>query len=145
MARDVPAAPVDAQHRALPLAPTITDWSSDTAMLQELLRPAPSLPPETVLRFGDEVLLLSSASMPDTALVAVEGALEYVVDATEEPEWYAFLRAVDGRRSLAEVFAATGATYRSCKDLLVEALDRRVLVPGAVTAPVTAGPHGGGQ
>jgi asparagine synthase (glutamine-hydrolysing) len=137
MTHNLPAAHVEARHRALPPANALTDWSSDQVLLQGLLRPGPALPPDTVLRFADEVLLLCSPDAPDTWFLAVDGVLEYVIDGAEEPEWCAFLRSVDGRRTLAELGAAGGATSAVSGALLAEVLDRRLLVVGEAPALAT--------
>ena len=138
MIHDLPAAHVEARHRALPPAVALTDWSSDQVRLQGLLRSAPALPPDTVLRFADEVLLLCSPSASDTWFLAVDGVLEYVIDGAEEPEWCAFLRSVDGRRTLAEICATGGATSVASGALLAEALDRRLLVVSEAPSSVPA-------
>jgi asparagine synthase (glutamine-hydrolysing) len=141
MTRDLPAAHVDTPRRELPPALTIEDWSRDRADMQRLLRPAPRLQPEAVLDFAEDVLLVHPAGESETWYLAVDGQLEFVVDATEDSEWCAFLRAITGRRSLAEVFALSNTSHDSVGALLEEALDRHLLLTSPAAVPAAHRAH----
>ena len=129
MTAELPVLPVEAGSRELPPLHAPGDWDAGREALVERLcsRPYPS--PGDVVAFRDGVLLVQAPAEPEVWYVAIDGQFEYVVDETEEPEWCAFLRAVDGITPLAGVLAAAGTDLAAIGDFLRDALDAALLVP----------------
>jgi hypothetical protein len=81
-----------------------------------------------MVEFGEDVLLVHAPDDPSTMYLAVDGRFEYVVEADESPAWWAFLRRIDTRRTVAEVVEAAGVRYEDVEATLRDALDAGLLV-----------------
>jgi asparagine synthase (glutamine-hydrolysing) len=131
MTSALPEPPVATRFDRVPVALSIEDWAGTREKIELLTVPRPRIEPDQVVRRGAGVTLVSNVDEPTTCYVAVDGTLEYVVDGGSDPEWLGFLLAVDGRRSVAEILARTGADLDRVYPLLQEAVEYRVLALGA--------------
>ncbi|MDN3358615.1 asparagine synthase (glutamine-hydrolyzing) [Actinomadura sp. DC4] len=125
MARRPPVPPIDAPRAAILSAAPVTDWDRDVAGLTTAMRRCPEPREHDVVALAPDVLLVAEPADPDTLYLAVGGRFEYVAT---DPEWCAFLRAVDGRRSVKDVLASAGVAYESVATELWDALDAGVAV-----------------
>ncbi|MGW7534884.1 asparagine synthase (glutamine-hydrolyzing) [Amycolatopsis sp. NPDC054798] len=138
MTRSMPALPVDApRYEILPVADE-ADWEDDGARLAARLRRVPAPQPDEAVEFGEDVLLVHAPDDPSTLYLAVDGRFEYVVDADEAPEWWAFLRGIDAQRTVAEIVAAAGLQYDDVHETLRDALDAGLLVLVPARTPAVA-------
>jgi asparagine synthase (glutamine-hydrolysing) len=127
MVADLPAPTIRTPIGAPPPAIEVSHWDDERAEIERRIGLRPRLAHARVPRLAEGVLVLSDTSLPDVWYVAVDGAIEYVLD-DDEPEFREVLGATDGRRTLAEIAAATG---RSPDDVTVAVADlvaRSVLV-----------------
>lgn len=135
MTRDQPVVPVDAaRHEILPVAGA-QDWEDGGARLAARLRRVPAPQVDEVVEFADGVLLVQAPGDPSTLYLAVDGQFEYVVDESEAPAWWRFLRRLAAGRTVAEVLAAAGVQYGDVADMLRDAADAGLLVVLAARAP----------
>jgi asparagine synthase (glutamine-hydrolysing) len=134
MARDLPPPPV--KTPAYPLAPAadVTKWDQGLMTARILRIPGPS--PTDVVRAAEGTLILGTPSDSTILYLAVNGRIEYVVDAGEEPLWAAFLRNIDGKRTLGQILEAAGAHLSGIASLLAESIDAGLLT--TQTPPLTA-------
>lgn len=122
-----PAPLVDSPKPPVALAVPVTDWDAQAVALDDLVLGRTPLARDAVVALADEVLLLTSPDDPDTWYVVVDGSIEFVVDGSEDPDWLAFLRALDGERSVAAIVAGLGIEPDALEPLLTEAVDARLL------------------
>ncbi len=127
MALSPPSPPVT--WRAAPVAESVAvnDWQPESARIEEQVfrRSFPAL--DQVVALAEGSLLLCDVQSPGTWYLAVNGAIEYEVDDTAQPQWVAFLRELDGVRDLNTVLAAAGVDADTIADLLTSSLDEGVL------------------
>jgi asparagine synthase (glutamine-hydrolysing) len=127
MTRRLPARPIEAPCYDIVPPLTIDDWDLDTAAVAERMRRLPEPSAEDLLAYAEGVLLVTSPADPDTLYVAVDGSFEYVATTGEDASWCAVLRAIDGRRTLAEVLTLAGAERRNVMGTLRDAIDAGVI------------------
>jgi asparagine synthase (glutamine-hydrolysing) len=128
MAADPPAPESTWHRRAIDLTAPRIDWETERPRIEQLTLGRPvDLPSHRVPRLGDGVMLVNATDDERISYVVVNGSLEYVLDATEEPDWVRFLRAVDGERDLGQIAADIGCDLTTLHPLLREAMAIGVL------------------
>lgn len=140
MVRSLPRHPVDAPPHEVVGAASVTDWARDARLLAGRLREVAEPDRDDVVAFAEGVVLVQPVSDPQTLYISVDGEFQYVVEAADDPGWAAFLRNVDGRRTLDEVLSAGAIGYEVVAPTFREALEARVLrvEPGADTGRVAS-------
>ncbi len=129
MLTDLPAPPVTTEFATVPQARPVTDWAAERAEILELTLPRRPVGPADVPRLADGVELLAplAEETGEIVYVAVNGQIEYVVAAAEDPAWLRFLRGVDGRRSVAKLLADSGDELADVRDVLLDAVEYGIL------------------
>jgi asparagine synthase (glutamine-hydrolysing) len=138
MAADLPGPFVRATRAPVPESVPIRDWDVDAERVrQRVLRRAP-VDSGAVLSLPDGVLLLHGPDDPATWYLIIDGAIEYVIDETEHPQWLRLLRAMDGTSSLGDLLHALDCDRSTIQPLLDEAVEFGVVIatPGADAVPV---------
>jgi hypothetical protein len=105
----------------------VEDWERDGEVVAARVRRRAQLEPEHVVGFTEDVLLVNAPDNPERLYIAVNGAFEYVVDRDEDPAWWAFLREVDGKHTVADLLQSSGDPEGRITALVQEAIDSRVL------------------
>jgi hypothetical protein len=121
----------------VPIARPVRDWAAERAEILDLTLPRTRVGPADVPVLGDGVELLSPLAEPDGTVcyVAVAGQVEYVVTAADDPAWLRFLRAVDGRRSVAKLLADSGDELADVQETLLDAVEYGVLELAGAAGP----------
>jgi asparagine synthase (glutamine-hydrolysing) len=148
MVADLPAPPVESRFATVPVARPIEDWDAERAEILELTLPRTPVGPADVPRLAEGVELLAPLAdeAGETCYVAVDGQVEYVVAAADDPAWLRFLRGVDGRRSVAKLLADSGDDFADVRDTLLDAVDYGVLaLAGSGRSDGSRGPGGAVQ
>jgi asparagine synthase (glutamine-hydrolysing) len=127
MMQDVPSAPTDHIRPAIRTALRAVSWERDVANVRAAMHRVEAPGPEDVLEIADHVEVLDSRQLPGALVVAVDGELAYLVDPAEDPAWRAFLHAIDGVRTLAELLRAAEVDRGDVEPLLRQSLDAGLL------------------
>jgi asparagine synthase (glutamine-hydrolysing) len=131
MIRDLPGPLVSAPKAAVLRSVPVIDWEQQAPEIEALVLRRPPIDPATVLDRADGLLLLRAPDDDTTWYLTLDGAIEYVVDDTNEVGWSALLRALDGVRSLGEVATALELDLKHLEPLIAEAVEAGLLVaPG---------------
>jgi len=133
MARDLPGPLVSAPKAAVLRSAPVTDWDRQAAEIEALVVHRPAVDPTAVLARPEGLLLLRAPDDDTTWYLALDGAIEYVVDDAAEPGWSALLRALDGVRTLDQVASALDMDLKPFEPLLAEAIEAGLLVTLAST------------
>jgi asparagine synthase (glutamine-hydrolysing) len=100
---DLPVHPHRSAAAPIPERIVVDAWNFDTvAALERRVGLVVELDPDTVVSLDESVLLLRGDAGSEWFL-AVDGQIEYVMDELEDVAWLSFLRAVDGRHTVAEL------------------------------------------
>jgi asparagine synthase (glutamine-hydrolysing) len=127
MTRQIPAPPAQAPTVALVPAASITNWDDDSAGLADRVCRPPVPDGADVVRLAGDVLVVHQPADPGTLYVAVGGQFEYVVREQEEPQWWLFLRHVDGQRSLSQILGVSGVPLSAVSGLLCDSIGAGLL------------------
>ena len=127
MADETPAALVDWDAGQIAERIVVRDWDNAADELSRRIAEPLSLADDSLVILADNAQVLR-ATDDTTYFIAIDAAIEYVIDAEEDADWLRFLLAIDGERTLAESLAAAGTTLDRIGDTLRQALDERVLV-----------------
>lgn len=127
MADELPPALIewDAGHVAERIV--VRDWDGTLGELSGRIAEPLSVADDDVVMLADNVQVLRESG-DATYFIVIDGCIEYVVDAEDDPDWLRFLLAIDGERTLADSLATAGTTLDKVGDTLRQALDERVLV-----------------
>jgi asparagine synthase (glutamine-hydrolysing) len=106
----------------------VRSWEESREELERAVMPAWTASEDDVFALSERVLLLRGTGADDEHFLAVDGAIEYVLDAAEDPEWLRFLLALDGRRSLGETLRAAGVALPRISRMLGQVLDDGIVV-----------------
>lgn len=134
MADRLPGPLVHADHAPVPLSVPVTDWNEQVSEIEARVIRRPDVDPHAVLETAEGVLLLHAPEAPTDWYLLVDGAIEYVIDETEEPGWLELLRALDGVRSVEQLAVELGTGVESLQPLLAEAVEAGLLVPAGSPA-----------
>lgn len=121
-----PAPPSIGRATTPPVAIEVADWDGEAEAIELLTLRRPEVSRDAVVRLADEVLLLHGPTDPDVWYVLVNGAVEYVVDAEESPDWAGFLTALSeagGERTAGQVADAAGARWSELTSYLGDAVE----------------------
>lgn len=124
MTRQLPTLPVDAPRRELPSTVSTMDVAALSGRMYDSVEPLP----HDLITLGDQVQVVHAHTDPTVLYIAVDGQFEYVVDSTDDPDWHAFLCAVDGERSLAQVLATAATSLPAVTTTLRDAVDLGIIV-----------------
>ncbi|MEV8509751.1 asparagine synthase (glutamine-hydrolyzing) [Actinoplanes sp. NPDC051475] len=122
MTQSMPARPAVAARAALPVALDGRTWLDAPAETARRVLQLADLGPTDVpsLRPGTSLLHDPAVQM---WYVAVDGVLEYEIDADSDPSWLAFLRAVDGQRCLDDVLGSIEVSLADVTEQLQSAVE----------------------
>ncbi|WP_033818175.1 asparagine synthase (glutamine-hydrolyzing) [Kitasatospora sp. MBT63] len=123
LTKELPAPHVQAPKAPVPLAVPVTDWDAQQEQIEATVLRRPPVDFETVPELADGVMLLHAPEDASTWYVVVDGAVEFVIDETETPEWLSVLRALDGSSTLDAVLHALGHERDQVESLFAEALE----------------------
>jgi asparagine synthase (glutamine-hydrolysing) len=114
----------------------IGDWEAERPRLAlSLVTRAAAVTLDTVIRFTDGVLLTRceggdpQATDPGAHYILVANQLTYILE-PDLADWVRFLRAVDGKRTLAEILGICALDQAAIWKHLEEAIEHRVLMVG---------------
>ncbi|MGI8667405.1 MAG: asparagine synthase (glutamine-hydrolyzing) [Jatrophihabitans sp.] len=119
MVTEQPVPPKQSRAQLQPPPPELRDWSRHGQDLASALR-CPPLTASMVLALGEDVELVSPTDDPDRCYLVVDGEIEYLLD-SDEPDWLAFFRAIDGTKSLSGMHPGLEERFAP---ILSEAADR---------------------
>ncbi|MEU7058735.1 asparagine synthase (glutamine-hydrolyzing), partial [Streptomyces sp. NPDC046197] len=128
LSTDLPATPLALAAKApVPLSVPVTDWDTQQQEIEAaVVRRAP-VDFDAPAEVADNVLLLHSPDADTVWYVVIDGAVEFVIDETETPEWFGVLRSLDGVSSLAKIVESLGHSRESVEPLIAEALELGVI------------------
>jgi asparagine synthase (glutamine-hydrolysing) len=115
----------------VPVSVPITDWDAQHDEVEARVVRQEPLDVGTVLERAERALVLRDAEETGTWFVALDGALEYVLDESEDPHWIRLLRSFDGQKPLGDLLAAVGADPGEMEPLVREAIAAGVLTPSS--------------
>ncbi|MFG2349682.1 asparagine synthase (glutamine-hydrolyzing) [Streptomyces phaeochromogenes] len=132
MVRALPTAPAEAPVYELRSAMRLEEWEQDAPDVTSWTDNGADLADDQAVAFADEAELVASVQRPDVLYVVVNGAFEYVVDSTDDAVWAAFLRQVDGVRTVGELLKLCECDYDAVRQNV------RVLLSDGVLRKVEA-------
>jgi asparagine synthase (glutamine-hydrolysing) len=127
MTRSLPRAPLDSSRGGLPISLDVVEWEPEEREIGNRVGYYPDLALDDVLRFSDGVAAVCELGT-STLYLAIDGQFEFVVEESEEPEWYRFLSAVDGKRRIEALLTQAHVDLSDVTPLLAEALNAGLLV-----------------
>ncbi|MFF4737841.1 asparagine synthase (glutamine-hydrolyzing) [Streptomyces sp. NPDC001262] len=127
MCRELPGPHADAPPAALPRSVPVTDWDGQAEEIEDAVLHDAPVSQRAVLARAENVLLLNAPQAGGAWFVAVDRTLTYVIDPVEDADWLALLRALDGRRTLAEVAADADVELAELEDVVADALEAGLL------------------
>lgn len=130
MARELPTPPAQVPAYRIMTSVPVEDWDRDSAAVATRIGQRPQLAPDGVVEFAEDVLLVHEPDAPERLYIAVDGAFEFVVDRDDNPDWWGFLRAVDGKKTFAELLEDVSDPQDAVVDMVREAIESRVLTVG---------------
>jgi asparagine synthase (glutamine-hydrolysing) len=118
MVRSLPVVPLEAPTYAIRHAVLVEEWERDAPDVTTWADTGTDPATDQVLEFSDVAELVVSAHDRDLLYIAVNGAFEYVVNAADDPVWYAFVQQVDGKQTLGDVLRRCGCGHEAIRDNL---------------------------
>lgn len=82
--------------------------------------------PDSVLRFGDGVLLLDGAA--NQSFISVNGQLRFVIDHDTDSTWLSVLRCIDGKKDVRTVCADVGCDPETVLEFIEQSIVEGVLI-----------------
>lgn len=114
----------------------VKDWKAERETITARVTGPRRLQPDAVPDWAPDVLLLAPVPSDGTAYIVVDGAIEYVVSAQEDPAWSSVVERIDAVRTIGELLGPLGTVDSPVAAQLMEAVAAGLIIvrePGSGT------------
>lgn len=133
MTTDLPPIPSEAPTAAELRSFPVEEWEESLDEVKRLTLHRPEVDPTAVYALAENVMLTTTPSEPGTWYVLVDGAIEYVIEETEDARWLGLLRSLDGDTPLEKLLVDIDSNLMELLPLLEEAVEEGLIVAAAAS------------